>query len=379
MIDPQEAQALLSSVAVTPALAQLCGLKSTEVWWEIQRMHRRPGADTSVVYKVLDLRGEVQHVVLSTARADNARTFWLGHSRVIGWRHPYDPKLPGLAEACDPRIVAQWLAVPRVDIEMLSYRPLRRAVLRATSNAGTKYIKVLSAGKAIALRERHQVLGKLAPAIVGEPTTGVLLLESAVGQPLASCLAAERERPNGVPAASDFVSFLRSLPPATMDLDRRDAWTDRLDTYSAGAIAEHPELRHRISRLATDISTAIERSDRGPLTGSHGDFYEANIFAAGGRLTQVIDVDSLGPGFMVDDLACLLGHTSVLPTLSPTHYRGVEPVLVDWLSQFDQATDPIALRARTAGVILSLMLGAAGPQAETRLGLAEGWIASVTT
>src|SRR5690606_15141007 len=82
--------------------------------------------------------------------------------------------------------------------------------------------------------------------------------------------------------------------------------------------------------------------------------------ASGLRLTGLLDVDSAGPGHRVDDLACLLGHMSVLPLLDPEAYRLVPGTFARWLAAADALVDPAALRARAAGVVLSLVAGARG-------------------
>lgn len=122
----------------------------------------------------------------------------------------------------------------------------------------------------------------------------------------------------------------------------------------------------------------------GPLQPVHGDFYEANIFLAeneGRFSTGIIDVDSLGPGYRVDDWACLLGHVSVLPHLAPASYPHVRHDLETWCRILEYRVPPAALYGRCAGVVLSLVAGAArvdgGPwkaDALGRLGEAENWL-----
>ena len=75
-------------------------------------------------------------------------------------------------------------------------------------------------------------------------------------------------------------------------------------------------------------------------------------------VTALLDVDAVGPGHRVDDLACLLGHVSVLPHLAPSTYPHVPDLLERWTRSCEQLVDPVALHARCAGVVLSLVAGA---------------------
>ena len=73
----------------------------------------------------------------------------------------------------------------------------------------------------------------------------------------------------------------------------------------------------RITGISAGIESMVAALDPGPVVPVHGDFYEGNLLTADGRITGVLDVDGLGPGHRVDDLACFLGHLAVLARLSP--------------------------------------------------------------
>jgi hypothetical protein len=70
-----------------------------------------------------------------------------------------------------------------------------------------------------------------------------------------------------------------------------------------------------------------------------------------------MDVDSLGPGHLVDDLACFVGHLAVLPAVH-TGYVHIPAALERFCAVFETAVDPAGLRGRAAGVALSLVAGA---------------------
>ena len=90
---------------------------------------------------------------------------------------------------------------------------------------------------------------------------------------------------------------------------------------------------------------------------THGDFHEGQLFVAGGRVTGVLDIDTVGPGRRVDDLACLLAHLSTVQRMSPEQAIGLTRLVNLWLPVFDARVDPVELRLRAAAVIISLATG----------------------
>ena len=123
----------------------------------LDELHYRPGSEVSAVYTVSyepapgDVR--VEHLVATTAEVEGAvATLRQGETVLRVWRHPADPRLPGLAPSCDPETVLGWLtaagipAPEALHVELLGYRPLRRAVLRATADGADYYLKVLRSG-----------------------------------------------------------------------------------------------------------------------------------------------------------------------------------------------------------------------------------------
>lgn len=369
MTDLAAARALLDSRAADELIAELCGAGPGEVSWDVQSWHVRPGADVTAIYRAQIVDGSTEYPVISTAAPVGARTGRVADLEVSCWLHPDDPGLPGLRSACLPATVARWLGWRSSAVTLRSYRPLRRAVLAATRGQRGAFIKVVPPARTSALVSRHTMLAGLGPEVLGEPEPGVLLLSRVPGKALSSVLA---DRTN-VPGGADLVALLERLPEDALTLRRRPAWSDRLDFYSAGAREQLPDdapLDDAVDLLRPLLADAPV----GPVVPTHGDFYEANIFCCGGVPTHLIDLDSLGPGHLVDDLACLLGHAAVLPGLSPAHYSGIGEITAGWLDHFDSVVDPVALRARTAGVILSLVVGATPTQASGRFDLVREWI-----
>ena len=156
---------------------------------------------------------------------------------------------------------------------------------------------------------------------------------------------------------ADFVELLEAMPAEVMGLPARDAWTDRLPAYATAAISALPECELRIRRLEEEVLEGIPATDRGPVVPSHGDFYEANLLMNGPQISCLLDVDSLGPGYRVDDLACFLGHLAVLPAVDSRYIHA--PAAFDRFARaFAADVDAESLRIRAASVTLSLVAGA---------------------
>ena len=354
---------------------------------EVGSVHHRPGAGLSVVYRVQYELGETrvnEHLVASTVdlpETPGVAVLRRGSHAVRVWRRADDPFLPGLAQALVPRAVAGWLGAeepgPSARSHLLSYRPTRRAVIRYTSDSGTCYLKVLPEEKLTRLARRHTMLaesGSPAPAVLGRPLPTVLLLEASPGRPLAEAIASAVSRPEDLPDPMQIVSWLDQLPPAVLKLNARPSWVDRIDFHAAAARSALTDQARRVDAVEQGVRDVLARRPRPGMVPTHGDFYEANIFTDAGRVSGVIDLDSLGPGVREDDLATLLGHMVVLRRLAPTTYPHTDDLTRRWFSALSGTCDPVALAARVAGVVLSLVAGTSREQAMSRLAAAEDWL-----
>ncbi|GAA3671927.1 hypothetical protein GCM10023081_07810 [Arthrobacter ginkgonis] len=353
---------------------------------QVQLQHR-PGAGVSALYELPPSIG-AEFVGLSTERragnggsvrieipAEQAEDLLAGARRpteplvVTAWRHPHDPRLPGLPLACDPdRLSGLWGRGERLErLETVAYRPLRRAVLRAVFatpgpvvDRRNVYLKVLRPGQAAALQARHLLLlaaGLPVPPPLGDPVDDVLALAEAPGEPLSRRILHDGGTSLD-PAV--FLALLDGLPAAALGLEARPAWSDRLGRYADAAISALPVAADRIDKLRGRIEAVLQAADRGPLVPSHGDFYEANLLMDGPRVSGLLDVDAVGPGHRVDDLACFLGHLAVLPAVD-SRYVHAGAGLEHFGAAFGRTVDPRGLWARSAAVAVSLVAGARTP------------------
>lgn len=390
--------ALLTGPDAGDMLAAALGEGTTIRSWAVHSVHHRPGAGVTVGYTVQVDRppafetpgGVIDDYVCATTGAitnpDQPGLVRIDGPGIIVhvWRHPADPELPALKTACDSAALSARLGT-NVSLELLSYRPTRRGVVRVTYPDGARaYAKVVRPAHAHSLAKRHNMLaeaGVPGPQVILSDPDGLILISEAMGTPLANLLA------SGMGQAADevlysLVSTLDALPFHATNLTRRPAWAERSAHYAHAASTVLPHLEQRFTILAEGIAHLMEHSDPGPVVPTHGDFYEANVLMNGHQVSGLIDVDSLGPGHRVDDLACLLGHVSVLPYLAPQVYPHVPRELERWAQLCEEMVDPVALMARCAGVTLSLVAGARREDgrewmsdAEGRVAAAEMWLA----
>ena len=377
--------------AMDPGLALLAGpgaadllagaLDEELVSWRLRQVDCRPGGRTTAAYDATVRRpgGPVRLLLGASVR---------GTEPPAVWRFPLDPGLPALATATDEDAVRELLTsygIPDgpVSLGVRSYRPRRRAVVEVHAPECRLFLKVVRPRAVEELHGRHRLLrsaGLPVPRSLGWSGNGLLVLEALSGTSLRSRL---REGGSPVPDGDALVGLLDRLPPQVCELPPRRSWTDAVEHYAGVLAAALPAEAGRAGEIADEVTarTAGRPADQP----SHGDLYESQLLLDGPRICGVLDVDTVGPGRRADDLACLLAHGSVLAQLEPAHAQTTDAVVAEWLADFSRRVDPGDLRARVAGVVLSLATGPhrvqqADWEAATRdrLDLAEQWLSQRT-
>lgn len=386
---------LLTGDGARPIIAAALGTEGSQlVEWRAHALHHRPGAGVSVGYSVT-VRGpdgttSEQYVCATTGRITDPASPGLvrldhpGASiSVHVWRHPHDPELPALAAACEPAAVSEILGMP-VAVSIVSYRPTRRCVVKATVNDEPQsYLKVVRPKTLDDLVQRHMILdasGVPVPRVMYSDERGLVALTPAGGRPMARFLADGLD--DDAATLDAVVGILDRFPADVMRLPRHPSWSERVEYYGHAAATALPEEAERAGEISDAVTRLMQSSDPGPLVPTHGDFYEANItMHSQTDVAALLDVDSVGPGYRVDDLACLLGHVSVLPCLAPATYPEVPGTLAVWWQHLVAGVDQTALAARAAAVTLSLVAGAKKPDGDEwrtdalhRLAQAEHWL-----
>ena len=384
-------------LAAIDAVAEAWG--ATVVSATVHEVHHRPGAGVTVGFDVrvaseASPLERAEYLLLTTGTVDEPGAATSGVVRLQNgdrvlhaWKHPADPALPGLPVASDVTLAA---ARTHLDedpgtavLELIGYRPMRRAVLSLTSQRRRVFLKVVRPDQLDGLLARNRCAEPAgAPRVLDVWDESVLVFPQAQGEPLPELLA--RDGAANVDPR-DLLACLDAIHPDALALPLRRPWAERSQHYADAACNVLPDQAGRIRALEAGIAARLEAFPRGPLVPTHGDFHAANILMTGSSVTALLDVDTIGPGQRVDDLACLLGHMAVLPCLAPDTYPLVRTTLRRWLSVFESVVHPAALRVRAAGVVLSLLASmpanetgeAARTDALGRLAVAEGLLAEV--
>jgi Ser/Thr protein kinase RdoA (MazF antagonist) len=117
-----------------------------------------------------------------------------------------------------------------------------------------------------------------------------------------------------------------------------------------------PVLQPRLTWLVGQIRSGLAGIAQGDEP-THGDFHEGQLFVAEGRISGILDIDTIGPGRRADDLACLLAHLSTVQRMNPHQAERVSDLIRTWVPVFDLRVDPVELRLRAAAVAISLATG----------------------
>lgn len=293
------------------------------------------------------------------------------------WRWPFDPLVPGLERAVTPGssddLVGPWVGAGAT-LEVVAYRPTERAVIRVTGRAGQRvYVKAMRPTAVAPLVERH---ARLLDA--GLPVPEVLTTSASEG------LVVLAERPGttfrerikqGLPAWPDptaiaaLVAAVRSVEPGGL-ASRQGRVVDALG-HARLLDAVAPSLSSRLDALGDRFRAALPMVRARSDAAVHGDLHEGQLVVAGdGTITGLLDVDDVGTGDPVDDLATVVGHLRFRVATSPADETARRLVAhIDALEA--QAEDDVGREALALNVAAVLVGLATGPFRIQR----AGWLA----
>ncbi|GAA4116288.1 phosphotransferase [Enteractinococcus coprophilus] len=286
-------------------------------------------------------------------------------THIFIWQHPADPLLPGLRLAATPAQVREHFAPDR-DLTALTaviYRPLNRAVFRASlapiaagGLSDTLFLKVLRSGTAQPVYAMHQLLAAATVPVVEpvtEPISDVLALVGGQGMPLGDYIRAEgaHNRFN----CFELIEILDRFPTEVMQRPQQPSWADRYQEFMLAAHRAMPSQRERLTRLGDRFERAHDSIRLGPIVPTHGDLYEAHILVdpITGKIQHLLDVDGAGPGYRVDDYACLVGHLAVLGYNDAQPWGWQSAMLT--FQRLAEHAHPRTLAVRAAAVVVSLI------------------------
>jgi len=374
--DPDGSALLTSSEvgALLAAAVQHAG--GTLVTWALDHVDANPAHSTTATYSALidwpygrreELLGVSARASGPTESDSAAEIFADGVREVAVWIYPQDPDLPGLAraayaesmaEVCNANHVFSQPVTPAdLQLQMIGYRPRRRAVVKVTFGdpAEVVYVKVLRARLFEDVLNRHNLLagaGLPVAAVAATTSDHLLILRELPGRPLARAVF------DATPpcSAEDLIQLLDAMPASVARLERRPPWSDAVGHYARMVAAALPALEPKLDRLVDTIVSGLAPIPPGNEP-THGDFHEGQVHVADGRICGLLDTDTVGPGRRADDLACMVAHLSTIQRMSSAQEGRVHELIRRWVPVFDTRVDPTELRLRSAAVIISLATG----------------------
>jgi hypothetical protein len=332
-----------------------------------RQVNHQPGRSTVVQYRTMirwPWAAEPKSETYVAATGDRippegAALFDDGSTKVAVWRWPRDPYLPGLAQALNPTRVAALLDDLGIDggsvnLRTRAYRPGRRAVVEATGRRGRLFLKLLRPDRAEKLHDRHRQLSSTLPVpqSLGWTNDGIIVLTALPGETLRTSFRSSHSvplRPGAIGALLDRLPSELAQEPARRDL---------LLSAQQHAKTIASTLPESVGRLETlmDMLQSGPAEDPGPLTAVHGDLYEAQLLVDRGRITGLLDVDTSGAGYRVEDLANFCAHLSVLAQMSDRSRR-IKRLGADLLDYAESNHPRSVIRRRIAAGVIGLATG----------------------
>lgn len=273
------------------------------------------------------------------------------------WRWPFDPVITDLATMVTPHLAGAELAdlvgSRRPDLEVVAYRPTERAVVRVRGADRELYVKVVPPHAVDGLVDRHARLaaaGLPVPRILSVGA-GWIAMEALVGTTLRERLKAGDRR---LPPPERYGELLAAL--AAVDVPGAPRVRSR--------IADAP---HHAAMLATVLPTERSRLDEvarrlegepSACSGTvHGDLHEGQLVVDDDRVIGLLDIDDVGPGDPLDDVATLVAHLRFRAVTGDAHGSVIAQHAAATRDAIGRDRDAASLDLRVAAVLVGLATG----------------------
>lgn len=296
------------AVAAADALEELGG---RVVALHRREVHLRPGDEVIVGFDATvrwpdgTARDELVHVAAPLADLAAAPHVWC---------YPYDPLLPGLADAVTPDAVGAFLDLPvgAARLTVRSLRPCRRAVVEVRADDFDVHLKVVPPDEVSRVVARHRAFAAaglpVPPVVAVDGTRGWVVMATLRGTTLDALLDEPTSR---LPGAADLAALIERIADVELaDADPVPASTaaELVGRHAAVIATAQPELGDRAAALAHAIASGA-RSTTERLATVHGDLHAGQLLIdAAGGIVGLLDLDDAGRGDVVDEHARLLAH-----------------------------------------------------------------------
>jgi hypothetical protein len=366
-------------------LRELAGLLNADLR-SITPLHREATAAgflTGYLLELLTAGGEaVQQTVYLEAKPPDAERPGVvrfaerqGDGVIDAWLYPNDPALPALGAAVYPEAAAVLLArlgwpVRQPALELVTYRPGKRAVIRVAGGSQVVFLKVVRPKVVERIQAAHASwadAGVPVPRSLGWAPDGLIALEDLGGRGADSALQHAESREallDDVCALMDVIAAVRSSVPARASL------FTRLDWYGRRLVGIAPDHAVRIETLSSAIRRRFDSAQPAEQRTIHGDFHLGQLRVLSEAPTSIcglLDIDTAGLGDPADDLGAFAGHAIATAALESSRGAAASAAawaqLADsWISRFPES-DGVGDRARaiTATHLLAHALTGTAP------------------
>jgi hypothetical protein len=239
------------------------------------------------------------------------------------------------------------------------------------------FIKVMTPSDAELLHTIHERLREIVPVPVllhADVAAGVLAFDTMPGTALGEWLRSGAARR---PPAHELVGLLESIRDVAFDRPPCRPLTKEARRHRTLLRTVLPEAADRVDRIVD----AIGEGEQQPLVTIHGDFHESQVMVRDGTVSGLLDLDEVGPGEHVDDLALLAGRVWTLARVRSPRSAELDAYAHALLADFERRVPALELRRRIAAAVLGRATGPFRAQADDwpehalrRIELAESWV-----